>query len=232
VFYEVSKALGGVTDPAAWAVGLLALAAMVARRSAGLAAGLSITAAALVTSLSSPVVADALQRWIERAAPTTFRPDKHYDAAIVLSGSDVRVVGAAGVVRSGQGRHLLFTGAVTPAEARQLLRELAAMGVPERGVVIPGRARNTRENALEASEVVAERGWRSLLLVTSAAHVPRALACFHRVGLRPDVLPVDYVATDAPPRSWAPSRAGLEQTRTVMHEVIGWLVYRAVGFAA
>jgi uncharacterized SAM-binding protein YcdF (DUF218 family) len=50
--------------------------------------------------------------------------------------------------------------------------------------VIEARSRDTREKAIESARIAAARDWRSILLVTSAAHVERAAGCLHRIGLR------------------------------------------------
>jgi uncharacterized SAM-binding protein YcdF (DUF218 family) len=78
--------------------------------------------------------------------------------------------------------------------------------------------------------MVAQHGWRSLLVVTDAVHMPRALACFHRQGLAPDVLPI---GADRPRRrrGWRPTPDALEQSRALLHEVIGRIAYRAVGYS-
>jgi uncharacterized SAM-binding protein YcdF (DUF218 family) len=72
------------------------------------------------------------------------------------------------------------------------------------------------------------RGWRSILLVTSAAHVERAAGCFHRIGLRPDVLPVTDSAAlrHVWPRAVAP-----ESSSALLHEVVGRFVYRVLGYS-
>ena len=150
MFYPLSKALAWIANPADWAVLLVVAAAVLAGRRVRMAASLAVLAAMVAAAFSSPFVADSLLRWLESSAPNTFRPDTRYDAAIVLGGSDVRVAGGADVVRSGSGRHLLYTGRMTPVEARQLLRQTLAHGVPGEGLVIADRARNTYENAVES----------------------------------------------------------------------------------
>ena len=76
-----------------------------------------------------------------------------------------------------------------------------------------------------------ERGWRSLLLVTSAAHLPRALDCFRKVGLTPDALPVDYRAGGARAGGWLPRASALSKSTDVLRELAGRVVYRVAGYA-
>jgi uncharacterized SAM-binding protein YcdF (DUF218 family) len=231
VFYTLSKTLSWVGNPAAWAF-LLVLLAVAAGRRPRLAAALSGLAAAQLLAFSSPRVAETLQRWVEASAPRTYRADARYDAAIVLGGSPERVEGGVVAVRSGDVRHLVYSGAMPAAAAEGLVAELAAMGIPRDRIVIERRARNTYENAVESAGLAAERGWRRLLVVTDALHAPRALDCFRRVGLEPDVLPVNDGAEQVRRAGWLPSRHALDDSRAVLHEVIGRVVYRLVGYGA
>ena len=91
------------------------------------------------------------------------------------------------------------------AESDRLAAKLVEWGVPPSHIVVEASSRNTRENAIESSRIAAARGWRTVLVVTSAYHAPRALGCFRAVGLEPDFLPVDHRAGDG--AAWAGCRA-------------------------
>jgi uncharacterized SAM-binding protein YcdF (DUF218 family) len=231
MFVALSKALAWTTAPAGWCPLLLAVAILLRRR-IGLAVALVALAIGVPLVFSSPVVAAALQRRAEASALDTFRRDASYDVVIVLGGEvQARLEGGAEAIRSGRARWLLYSGLLLPGEPERLRAKLRALGVPHDRVVLEARSRNTRENAVESSRVVAERGWRSLLLVTSAAHAGRALACFHRVGLRPDVRPVGYVSGTLAGAGWRPRSGVLDLSTAAMHELLGRTAYRAMGYA-
>jgi uncharacterized SAM-binding protein YcdF (DUF218 family) len=82
--------------------------------------------------------------------------------------------------------HLLVSGGVVgppPAEA-QVMRELAlARGVAAERIIVEDMARNTFENAVYCGRIIRERGWRRVIVVTDAFHLPRALYVFRRLGL-------------------------------------------------
>ena len=64
------------------------------------------------------------------------------------------------------------------------MHELAvALGVGASRIVIEDQARNTFENAVYAGQIIRERGWRRVVLVTDDFHVPRARFVFARLGL-------------------------------------------------
>jgi uncharacterized SAM-binding protein YcdF (DUF218 family) len=224
VLFLVYKALWILTAPAMWAAALLALALSVRRRSLGVA--LALLACAPLAALTFPPVVNALDRAVTASGKSTIQPGIEYDVAIVLGGNQYRIEAGAEAVRRGQARYLLYTGALDPVGIQRLKSELIARGVPAERIVIESRSRNTRENAVESSRIVAARRWRSLLLVTGAAHVERAAGCFHQLGLRPDVLPVTEFS---PMEGASPRTDALEHAVDLLHEIVGRLVYRLRG---
>jgi uncharacterized SAM-binding protein YcdF (DUF218 family) len=252
VFLWLSKALEWFVSPLAWSL-LLALGAALLRRRARWAWPLAAAASAVLVAFSSDVVADAIQRAAERGARSTYRPDAVYDAVVVLggmvdppasrasgeaelTGEADRIVRGFEIIRSGHARTIVVSaGLVFPVpgdvpEADRLAARLARWGVPPGQIVAEASSRNTRENAIQVGRLAAARGWTSLLLVTSAAHVPRALGCFRAVGLEPDVLPVDHRAGDGRGRSWLPQASALAKSTRAIHELAGRLAYRVAGY--
>lgn len=230
MFFAASRALSSVTGPWFWAAAFAIGAVFVYRRSRAASFGLAAIAAALPLLFASPRVAGGLQRLAESSARDTSRRDVRYDAAIVMGGGDERIAAAGEVVRQGRARYVLYSGAVSAWDARHARKRLRAAGVPDESIVIDDRSRNTRENAVESSRIVAARGWRSLLLVTSAVHVERALGCFRDLGLDPDVLPVERSAGQDPDAGWLPQRRAMAVSRAAVHEFIGRVMYRVMGY--
>jgi uncharacterized SAM-binding protein YcdF (DUF218 family) len=252
VFLWLSKALEWFVSPLAWSLLLLVAAALLRRRRRW-AWSLAASALAVLVAFSTAAVADAIQRAAERGARSTYRPDVVYDAVVVLGGivdapasrasgeaeltaTADRIVRGFELIRSGHARAIVVSaGLVFPTpgdvpEADRLAARLARWGVPPAQIVPEASSRNTRESAIEVGRLAAARGWTSLLLVTSAAHVPRALGCFRAVGLAPDVLPVDYRAGDGRGRSWLPQAFALAKSTRAIHELAGRVAYRLAGY--
>jgi uncharacterized SAM-binding protein YcdF (DUF218 family) len=116
-------------------------------------------------------------------------------------------------------------------EPERLAALLRAAGVPAERIVVETGSRNTRENAREAARIAAARGWRRIALVTSAAHVPRALGCFRAAGLDPDVLPVDRRAAGTRGLAWAPRASALRGSTDALREATGRVVYGLLGWS-
>ena len=82
----------------------------------------------------------------------------------------------------------------------QLIRDLLVeWGVSRRSIVLDTASKNTRENAINAAVALQENGCQSSLLVTSAWHMPRAIAAFKRVGVEmfPVSVDVGFVEGDS-----------------------------------
>jgi uncharacterized SAM-binding protein YcdF (DUF218 family) len=253
MFLFLSKSLDLLFAPLTWALSLLAVGWTLRRRTT-LAWSLVAFAATELFVFSTQPVADYLMRWTEATAPRTFVADRTYDAVIVLggvmeqrgpwmdngrdlSGAAERLTRAFEVLRAGQARNVLLSGGLTdpppgmPSEADQLAVMLKGWGVPPDRITVEPRSRNTYENAVESARIVGERGWRRVLLVTSAAHMPRALGCFRRAGLTPDALPVDYRGGSAAAgASWWPRASDLGLSTDALRELAGRMVYRLKGY--
>ncbi len=248
--FWLSKALEPLLAPLAWALLLAAAGAILSPRRRGKV--LLVLAAVVLVAFSSDQVADRLMARVEAGARSTYRPDQVYDAVIVLGGmvdaaasrasgeaeldeAADRVVRGFELVRSGHARNVLVAGGLVfpqrgdVPEADRLAAKLAQWGVPPDRIAVEPRSRNTRENAIESAKVAAAHGWRTLLLVTSWAHVPRALGCFRAVGLEPDVLPVDRRAGDGRGRGWFPSAAALQKSTEAIRELAGRAADRLAG---
>ena len=116
------------------------------------------------------------------------------------------------------------------AEADYVLPLLESFGVPASRVTLERRSRDTYENALFSKALVKPKPGERWLLVTSAAHMPRAIGCFRRVGFPVEAYPVDW---NTLPR-WhfrlvAKFAVGLGSTDSAVHEWLGLLVYWLTG---
>lgn len=254
MFLALSKSLDVLLAPLTWAIVLALLGYFLRRRRARLAAGLVLSSVAVLAFFSLEPVAAMLVRRMESGVPHTFDPGTTYEVVIVLGGiidpgaSDYsgelemsepveRILRAAELLKSGQARTVLLSGGVlapkpgVPSEAERLAAWLGAQGIDADRIVVEGRSRNTHENAVESARIVNARGWKKLLLVTSAWHAPRALGSFHAAGLEPDLLPVDHHATDGSEAGFLPRAEALARSTDVLRELVGRVVYRIVGYS-
>ena len=99
------------------------------------------------------------------------------DGVVVLTGGGERIDIGAQLVTQQRGRRLLISGVNEKVTREDMLGRYPQLRAIEVCCLDLGyRARNTVGNALEASEWAARHGYRSLILVTAASHMPRAVA--------------------------------------------------------
>jgi len=145
-------------------------------------------------------------------------------AALALRHSPVRLVHAGGSGRLadlGQGGDTGTFG--SEAEVARAL--YLALGVDADQLSFEGRSRNTFENARNLVQLIAPDPDQTWLLVTSAAHMPRAVHHFHQAGWDSVIpWPVDYRSTRFRDElGWSLIR-NMAQTNQVLHEGLGLAV--------
>jgi len=120
-----------------------------------------------------------------------------YDAP-QLNGSAERVTIIPLLARTYPNARIVYSGgdaslfANHGREADYLYPLLDSFGVPRERVLLDDRARNTYENAVFTKRLMQPKPGERWLLVTSAAHMPRAIGCFRHAGFAAEAYPVDW----------------------------------------
>ncbi len=142
------------------------------------------------------------------------------------------------MLRKGKARYAIVSGGAADAsrteviEARAIADQLLEWGIEPDRVIVEDHARNTYENAVDSSAIVRARGFRSVLIVTSAFHMPRAYSCFRAVDLEVDTLPVDFRSYGSPYRGeFIPRAKHLEESSEALREWFGRGIYKLRGYA-
>ncbi len=116
------------------------------------------------------------------------------------------------------------------AEADTYLPYLLRDQVPRADIVLENTSRTTYENARNVSAILNRSPYDTLILVTSAYHMPRALLDFRRFGLEPQPM---ISNTRHAQLGVLPRYDNLVSAETALHELIGiaqFYVYRAIGW--
>jgi uncharacterized SAM-binding protein YcdF (DUF218 family) len=107
--------------------------------------------------------------------------------------------------------------------------------VPASAILIEDSSRNTHENALFFKALQLQHcELKKLLLVTSAYHMKRAVSSFKKEGIRVDGFSTDFYSHD---RSFAledvlaPSGENMVNWQILIHEIIGYSIYRIAGYS-
>jgi uncharacterized SAM-binding protein YcdF (DUF218 family) len=175
--------------------------------------GIVVLGGAISPDVSGARGAVALNEAAERITATVELARRYPDARIIYSGGSSRLWSGEGV------------------EAGYAVQELEALGVPHARITAEEQSRNTIENAVFARLLAQPKPGERWLLVTSAFHMPRAMAAFRAAGFPVQAYPVDWrtrgpIDVTQPFDSLA---AGLQQTDTAVHEWVGLLAYRVAG---
>ncbi|THD61975.1 MAG: YdcF family protein [Bradyrhizobium sp.] len=104
------------------------------------------------------------------------KPAGHADGIVVLTGGSSRVSDAMELLADGYGRRLLISGVRPTNGASDISRSLSDnQSLLSCCVDLDRSAVNTRSNAAETRRWAHERGFKSLIVVTSNYHMPRAI---------------------------------------------------------
>lgn len=143
----------------------------------------------------------------------------------------VRIDIAAQLYLAGRAPKVLLSGGALEgdvSEARGMAHAIRQQGVPETALILENSSRTTYENAAMTEDQLKARGIGKILLVTSALHMPRAMAAFAKQGVvaiaapaPPQIVP----PTDGSLSLWVPDQRTFDASRSIIKEYAGLFVY-------
>lgn len=254
MFYVVSKVFWLLAQPLSLAflcaLGALVLILLRRRGAAVVLGGLGLVVLGLAGFTNIGAVAIApLEGRFQRPAELPGQ----VDAIILLGGAtDARISTARQVTETSEAgdrlietirlaelypqARIVLTGGVAAilagaeSEALTMQRLLLSFGIAPERIVLEGEARNTDENAGYTAELLGpEPG--TVLLVTSAFHMPRSIGLFRKAGITAIAWPTDYRSTGVEHFGidLAEPVANLQTSTAAMKEWIGLVVYHWTG---
>lgn len=212
-------------------MGLVALWIAATPLAAGLALGALEARSPIRSAAETPAadIAIVLGGAVDGATEPRREPD--------LGEAADRILFAAALFRAGKVQRILVSGGNLPWRAgtlpeAEIIRDiLVSWGIPASAIVTESGSRTTAENARMVSAMWPGLGASSALLVTSAAHMPRALATFRRAGLpvMPAATDVRAVRNPFQLMEVLPDADSLKKTSDALKEALGLVVYRLRG---
>ncbi len=155
-------------------------------------------------------------------------PPRPVEAIVVIAGGagesgkagggyQERVKHAVDLYRAGYAPRLIFSsGFVFAFREAEVMKGLAvALGVPPEAVLLEEKAASTYENVVFVRNILEERGWGSVLVVSSPYHMRRAMWTF-----RKSAPGLEVVASPVPQTQFYAHEGGasLEQIGGILHE--------------
>ena len=252
----LSKLIPLFIYPLGFALVLASLATGILGVSAGLARLLLFVAILVLWGASTPILSEYLRLTLEGQYPPVAVDTTPTADAIVLLGGAVggpapplitfdlldtadRVLHTARLYRAGKAPVVLVSGGAISwlgsdipeaASVRTLLEE---WGVPGASILVETTSRTTYENAVSTRQVLAAHGLHRILLVTSALHMPRALATFQSAGIDAVPAATDFTVTYKQHRTaldFLPDAEALSRTTNAIKEYVGYAYYRWKGW--
>ncbi|MFK8105455.1 MAG: YdcF family protein [Saprospiraceae bacterium] len=255
MFYILSKSLYFLIQPINWVIGLLLYSFFVKkpkakRRSLGFAIVLALF-------FTNHFIFNQFMNYWEVDPISMASLQEPYDIGILLGGYSNfyklenndrhnfneranRLTNALELYHTGKIKKILLSGGSgnltgeSYSEAILAKEYLLRIGIPLEDIIVESRSRNTRENALFTQQLLADKyPSASCLLITSAWHMPRAAACFEKLGLSFDQFGVDYVGEKnrfALESMLVPDRLGFYRWEILIKEWVGYVMYRLRGY--
>jgi uncharacterized SAM-binding protein YcdF (DUF218 family) len=159
-----------------------------------------------------------------RGMPVALDSMRRYEMVLDM----VRRYPDARLVFSGGSPYVYPHGETLDSEiAREIMNDI---GVPTDKMIFEKTSRNTYENAVFSADIVRPDPSQKWLLVTSAWHMPRAMACFRKAGWNVYAAPTGYFTTGQ--YILRPRFNFEEQLRALtfaFHEYIGLAAYWMMG---
>ncbi|MGH6674410.1 MAG: YdcF family protein, partial [Xanthobacteraceae bacterium] len=216
MFFIISKVLGFFALPSNLliSIGILGVLLLLAR-ARRLASWLVVTSLVLLAVAGLSPLGNMLILPLEQRFPP-WDPSRGPPTGIVVLGGAIRpaVSAARGVVALDNAAEritvaaelahrypnarIIYTGGSNAllsepiAEAPFAVRELEALGVAHGRITAEEQSRNTIENAVFSRLIAQPKPGEVWLLVTSAYHMPRAIAAFRAAGFAVEAYPVDW----------------------------------------
>jgi len=253
-FYVLSKTVYILGMPITWLLFLLIFALFAKGKKKNI---LLVTTFILFYAFSTPVLVNKAMLWWEQA-PTPFSEiEQAYEVGVVLSGpvkhfksphdriyidkgSD-RFLHAAELYHKGLIKHILVTGGHKRpfgemlSEAEEIKKVLLRCNVPDSVITCENEARNTRENGLFSAKILQSKfPNQRYVIITSAFHMKRSLACFEKAGIQADGFSTDFYTIDQESvnfQSFMPSATSFHTFHVLAREILGYVVYKAIGYA-
>jgi len=253
VFFILSKILAFIITPIVWVFGLslYSFFTKIETRSKRL----RITAIIVLFVSSNSFIVDEFFRAYEPVTPDYDLMKTHYDGAIVLGGigtidlrinklnfshSGDRLFQTIRLFKMGRIDKIIFTGGSGSIEFSEkkegtfVKKYLNEIQIPDSALIIENESKNTYENAVFTKAKLNKLNG-NYLLVTSAFHMPRALAVFKKAGYS-HITPYTTNRISGGRRFtfdhlFIPSTDAMFNLQLLLHEWVGYIVYKIKGYA-
>ena len=249
MFFILSKILAFLIRPIVW-IFLMLIVAVLLKRSRKKILLLSVFT---FWFFSNAFICDEISSLWEHETSSIENIQTKYDVGVMLGGMSAfdsktntvnfnknadRLIYTEKLYRKGIINKILISGGSgiliknQYKEAFVMRNHLIENGIPNDDIIIENKSRNTKENAFLSAEIL-KRDFqnKSVLLITSALHMKRAIFCFEKAGIEVASFSTDNTNSNRnfqPEYLLLPNSKSFEKWESIIHEWVGYLVYRIV----
>lgn len=218
---------------------------------------LRYTAIGALVFFSNPFIANKVMKMWE-GAPTPISDIGRHKVAVVLTGitnryklphdrvyfqrGADRVLHTVQLFKMGKINEIIISGGSGKLidnrgdikEADELALVFKMSGVPDSVVSIENASRNTYESAKNVAQSLEKTADSKVLLITSAFHMQRALACFEKQQIEVTAFRTDFYSHDnhyGLDSTIIPRPEALKKWNVIFHEILGILMYKMMGYS-
>lgn len=113
-----------------------------------------------------------------------------------------------------------YAGRGDTPEAIRTANIFYELGIPKENIIVHSEPKDTKEESMKMKQLVGEEPF---ILVTSAYHMPRAMALFQKEGLNPIAAPSDFKIKYGNDFFSLPNGQDLAKSEIAWHEYLGYL---------
>jgi len=252
LFFILSKLFNFIFSPYTWIFVLLILAIFTKKPKRQ--KKLLIITFIVFYLFSNSFVLDEVMRLWEKPPVKIDAKKNHYTYVIVLGGvmsyydtknhqigfnrSVDRLMQGIKILNQNIADTLIFTGGdgsllkTIGPEGEYVKKYLSDIGIDTLRIKIESQSQNTYENAKNTS-LLLHQHQNKILLITSAFHMRRAIACFKKQGFNVDYYPADRIAGKRKfiiDHLLIPNIETIDRWNTLIHEWVGYVIYWIVGY--
>lgn len=254
MFFVISKILKFLVFPLTWIFALFILSYFVKKKK--WRKGLFIAAIVVLLVFSNKPLLQWAQYLTTKQYSQQQLPKKCYKVALVMGGygamnentGQMHYIDDRGerlwepirLYHSGYVEKILITGdnsiaidAEGNGTADSFLKFMHGLGVYEHDIILEQKARNTIENATFTIAILDSLQYKpeDCLLVTSATHLKRSLACFESEGWKVDGYAVNIYPKSHPKLyQFIPNWKTITEWQELLNEWVGNIIYSIVGY--
>lgn len=142
----------------------------------------------------------------------------------------VRLIEGIRLHKTAPGTKLILSGGIgnDPVSDAELMSDLAiSLGISENEIILENKSMNTFEEALFIKPIVKDE---KFLLVTSALHMPRAMALFKKMGMDPIPAPTGHLVKQKKTKDlFIPHPINLVRNELAIYELLGLIKEKIAG---